>query len=372
MRFATPRWHSEQPETRFERMLLAPLAALELAYRAGAALHRGCYSTGLFARARAPLRVISIGNLSSGGTGKTPFAAWLASSLRARGHRVALLSRGYGRSGPGTPLLVSDGAAILSDAARAGDEALLLAKLARGVPVLAGVDRARLAELAFASHACDVAILDDGFQHHRLHRDLDLVLLDCEAGLGNGHLLPRGPLRESAAALARCSAIAFVDGPPSAALAGAVARHAAGVPRFELRRKPGGLRSLADGRPLGSKSLAGASVGLVAGIARPASLRRSVEALGARVVAERWYPDHHRYRAKDFAGLVAQAPRWITTEKDAVKIDAAWTQGVPFGVLGLELEVREGERLLDHCEAKLARDERRASRENGAPGSLGA
>jgi tetraacyldisaccharide 4'-kinase len=104
--------------------------------------------------------------------------------------------------------------------------------------------------------------------------------------------------------------------------------------------------------------LAGAAVGLVAGIARPDSLRRRVLSLGARVVAERWFADHYRYRAVDLAGLAGQAPLWITTEKDAVKIDAAWIQGASLAVLELELEVPEAERLLALCERKLARDDR--------------
>jgi tetraacyldisaccharide 4'-kinase len=184
-------------------------------------------------------------------------------------------------------------------------------------------------------------VLDDGFQHHRLARDFDLVVLDGVEGLANRAVLPRGPLREPVAALRFADAIAVVDGPLPAEDDALLAALAPGAPRFALRRVPRALRrlgedALAPGEP--PASLAGREVGILSGIARPASFRRTVLALGARVVAERAFPDHHRYRPSDLDGLAARAPLWLTTEKDAVKLAPAWLAGADLRVLSIALE----------------------------------
>jgi tetraacyldisaccharide 4'-kinase len=298
--------------------------------------------------------VVSVGALSAGGSGKTPVAAALAAGLRARGERVALASRGYGRVGGGEIELVSDGKALRSDVGRAGDEPLLLAAAAPGVPVLVARDRARAGRRAVAEFGTGLLVLDDGFQHHRLARDLDVVVLDGSEGLGNGSVLPRGPLREPPAALRFAHAIAVVDGPLPAADDARVRELAPAAARFIVRRVPRALRRLRDPAagaratdsllrepdPLDEPpaALAGREVGLLSGLARPASFRRTVEALGARVVAERCFPDHHPYAARDLAGLAAAAPLWITTEKDAVKIEPEWVGGAELRVLAIDIE----------------------------------
>ena len=353
VRLATPSWLQAGDETWLRSAALAPLLLLEGAYRAGARLHRAAYERGWREPERVPCRVISVGNLCAGGTGKTPFAAWLAAALAARGHRPALLSRGSGRARRDPVTWVSDGRRILADVAAAGDEPLLLAAAAPGVPVLVGRARARLARQALAQLGCDVALLDDGFQHHRLARDLDLVLIDAAQGLGNGHLLPRGPLREPVAALARADAIGLVDGEPGALLAQLLERRAPQAFRFQLARRTAGLRRLADAAPLAAAELAGEEVGLLAAIARPDSLRRRVEALGARVVATRFFSDHHRYRASDLRGLARGARRWITTDKDAVKLSPRWARPAELVALSLAIEVEAPAALLDFLEARL-------------------
>jgi tetraacyldisaccharide 4'-kinase len=344
------RWILRREEAPLRAALLAPLA---WAYGAGARLHRAVYEHGWRRRARLGCKVVSVGNLGVGGSGKTPTAAWLAAALAARGRKVALATRGYARRGREPVCVVSDGERVLAGVAEAGDEPLLLAAHAPGVPVLVGRDRARVGLRAQSAFAADVLVLDDGFQHHRLARDVELLVVDGGFGFGNAQLLPRGPLREPLALLARAHALGIVDGPLAAEDAARVAALAPSAFRFEARRRPSGLVRLGGGAPEPVSVLAGRPVGLLSGIANPDSLRRSVEALGARVIAERAFPDHHRYRARDLAGLAADASLWVTTEKDALKILPAWAGDADVRVLRIELAVAEPERLLAWLEGRL-------------------
>jgi tetraacyldisaccharide 4'-kinase len=332
---------------------LLPLALAAELVAAGAWLHRASYRSGLRTPTRLPCRVVSVGNLSVGGTGKTPTAAWLAARLQRRGHKVVLASRGYARAGREPVVTVSDGRFVRANVAQAGDEPFVLAAHAPGVPVLVGRDRALVGQRAISAHGAEILVLDDGFQHHRLERDLDLVVCDGAQGFGNRWLLPRGPLREPLSALRRAAAVGVLDGPLAEADEAAVARFAGGARRFAARRKPVGLRPVEGGRLEPPESLSGARVGLLAAIARPGSLRRTLESLGAEVVAERTFRDHHRYRPRDLARLSQQASLWVTTEKDAVKLLPTWTGGARVVVLVIELEVEEPEALLDWVEARL-------------------
>jgi tetraacyldisaccharide 4'-kinase len=206
---------------------------------------------------------------------------------------------------------------------------------------------------AVALFGCDVLVLDDGFQHHRLARDVELLVFDG-SGLGSGRLLPRGPLRERLAEAARADALVVVDGPLSERDAAQLAAAAPEAPRFAAARRPTSLRPLRGGAPRAPGWLAGRPVGLVSGLARPAGFRRTVEALGAHVVAERAFADHHRYRARDLRGLAAIAPLWLTTEKDAVKILPSWCEDLDLRVLAIDLDVRAAPDLLDWLSHRLA------------------
>jgi tetraacyldisaccharide 4'-kinase len=225
--------------------------------------------------------------------------------------------------------------------------------------VLVDADRARLGWRAVAAFGAEILVLDDAFSHHRLARDLDLVVLDGAEGLGNRAVLPRGPLREPLTALRCADALVVVDGPlppDDDALLGALAP---GAPRFAARRVPTTLRRLGGAGAEPTAALRGREVGLLSGIARPASFRRTVERLGARVVAERAFADHHRYRASDLAGLARAAPLWVTTEKDAVKLDPAWVGAADLRVLAIAVEGAEA--LVAFAEERIARLPRRHS-----------
>ena len=331
-----------------------PLRLAAGCYAAGARLHRALYEHGLLRPRRLACRVVSVGSLTVGGAGKTPTAAWLAVRLRERGHRVVLASRGYGRLREEPISVVYDGRRLCSDPAHAGDEPLVLAAHAPGVPVLVGRDRARVGLRAISAFDADVLVLDDGFQHHRLARDVEILTFDADLGLGKGRPLPWGPLREWPSALARADAIGVLDGPLEAGDESLVARHAGRAVRYRGVRRPVSLRPLAGGRAGSPERLRGLSVGLLAGVARPQGIERTLVSLGARVVARRLFPDHHRYRPADLRGLGRDASTWVTSEKDAVKILPSWIAGLDLRVLAIELEIEEPCALLDWLEERLA------------------
>jgi len=349
---APPAFFDEDPPSPVRQLVLAPLVPLAWAYGAGAWLARHARGRRLRAPRRLPCRVVSVGGLTVGGSGKTPAAAWIAARLRERGHKVALASRGYKRSGRERSLVVSDGRFVRAGVAEAGDEPLLLAAQAPGVPVLVGRDRAAAGLRAVVLFGIDVLVLDDGFQHHGLARDVEVVTFDG-SGLGNGALLPRGPLREGLSALRRADAVWIIDGPLPARDAERIERHAVAARWLSARRRPLSVRPLRGGAAQPPDSLAGLDVGLLAGIARPASLRRSVESLGARVVAERYFPDHHAYRERDLRGIARGALPWITTEKDALKILPSWSEGLDLRVLAVALAVDAAGELVDWLDRAL-------------------
>jgi tetraacyldisaccharide 4'-kinase len=350
-----PDWIYASEETPARRLALAPLVALEGLFRAGARLHRAAYDAGLRERVRLAARVISVGNLAVGGSGKTPVTAWLARELAARGHKAAVLSRGVGGRRVREVNVVSDGERCLAVPADVGDEPLWIARRAAGVRVLAGTNRVALGLRAVALGA-DVLLLDDGFQHHRLARDVELVCLDARTGLGNGHVLPRGPLREPPARLARADALLLTraerGAPDPPGLPAAVLR-------FRLEISPHALRDAATGESLPLELLRGLRCGIACAIARPDRLLAAVRRLGAEPLALRRFADHHLYRADEIRGLDRAHP-WLTTEKDAVKIPAAWLE--PRRLLVLEEEVggADAQALLEWLGPRLVAAARRA------------
>lgn len=347
-------WLESREETRLQAAARLPLAGAAWLYGAAARAHRGLHRAGTLRPARLSCRVVSVGSLLVGGTGKTPAAAWIAAELHRRGHKLALVSRGYrGRRGERV-LVVSDGRFIHSSAEAAGDEPMLLAAHAPGVPVLVGRDRALVSLRALSVFGAELVVLDDGFQHHRLHRDLDVLTFDGALGLGNRRVLPRGPLREPIGALRLADAVGVIDGPLADADAALLEQMVPGAYRFTAIRKAKTLRPLSGGAGAAPEVLEGAEVGMLAALARPESLRRALAALGARVVAERTFRDHHRYRARDLRGLAREAPLWVTTEKDAVKISPAWKGSADVRVLSIALEIDGARRFADWIEARLS------------------
>jgi tetraacyldisaccharide 4'-kinase len=337
------------------RLLLAPLRLAALLFGAVVALRGWLHDRGLIRATRAAAPVISIGNLAVGGAGKTPAAVAVATRLVARGRRVAILSHGYGASRP-DPRIVSDGAEVRLGAAEGGDEPVLLARRLPGVSVLCGPRRAVLAGMATGALAADALVLDDGFQHRALARDLDVVVIDAASPFGNGRLLPAGPNREPRSALRRAGLVwlSRVDQADAATLERlrALALAATGRPPVESRHRPVDVLDGRLARGFGLDALRGVRVALVSGIARPLAFRRTVEALGAAVVAEHRFPDHHRFGDGELAGILAAVGGAgpglvVTTEKDAVRLAPAEAAHPALRVVRVDAELVRGGDVLD-------------------------
>lgn len=327
-------------------------------YGLGVALHAGGARG---ARALAP--VISVGNLAVGGTGKTPAVIWLARAMAARGHRPAVLTRGYGRR-LRRPVLLGPGAGK-ADLAAAGDEPLEMARALPDRPILIDADRRASAARAVRECQADLLILDDGFQHRALARDLDIVLLDADRPFGNGHLLPAGPLREPVAALHRAAVILLTRASMARDLDASLRRVRSAAPGAWVGladHRAAGLTAMEDwlaGRPSG-KAPAGGPLLAVAGIADPQRLRQSlvIDLAVSSPVEIVAYPDHQSFGASDLEWLRrrAEGRRIVTTAKDAVR----WREVPGFGdgegwwVLEIVFTPREPEELLARIAAAIS------------------
>lgn len=348
-------WLQKNEESFFERTALLPLDVLAVLYGTAARAHRFAYRCGFKKAAKLDCRVVSIGNLVVGGSGKTPMVAWIASALLQRGLRVAIASRGYGRIGREEVAVVSDGEKIFSNPTQFGDEPVLLAQRTPGVPVLVGAHRDQVGAYAVREYQTQVLLLDDGFQHHRLDRDIEILMFDGARGLGNRRILPRGPLREPLSTLSLVDAICILDGPLSKRDTEILARFAPRAKTVIVQRRPIFVLSLRDGTRMLPSALSNLRVGVLAGLANPGSFRRTLAALGANIVAEKIFPDHHLYVEQDIADLTKTSPNcvWVTTEKDAVKLRPEWIHDVDLRVLSIDLAVEGAESFLDWLEARL-------------------
>ncbi len=289
------RWYGNGPIYVF-----IPLAGL---FAGLTALRRGCYRHGLLSVVRLPVPVIVVGNISVGGTGKTPFVIWLAQALRQQGYRPGIITRGYGGQSQRWPLLVT----TQTDPLMAGDEAVLLAQRT-GVPVSAGPDRVQAAEYLLQQTNANVIVSDDGLQHYRLGRDLSVIMLDGQRHLGNGWRLPAGPLREPASRMDEADVvIGKTDSPSEAVLpAGALAMH---LSLWDAVSILDGAR-----RPLAG--FAGRPVHALAGIGHPQQFFEALRKHGLQVDG-RAMPDHAALAPADLA-FDDDAPV-LMTEKDAIK-----------------------------------------------------
>jgi tetraacyldisaccharide 4'-kinase len=274
--------------------LLLPLSGL---YCAVTGARRFAYRRGWLARERLPVPVIVVGNITVGGTGKTPLTLWLAAFLRNAGFRPGIITRGYGGRGKRWPCLVQAD----SDPDEVGDEPVLLARNS-GAPVAAGPDRAAAGRLLLRQHRCDVVLSDDGLQHYRLARDIEIAVIDGERRFGNGRCLPAGPLRETVSRLQSVD-LRVTHGVPQAGELG-------------MTLVPSGFRELISGRVEARPTPVSGVWHAVAGIGYPARFFGQLRALGLDIV-EHAFTDHHRFRSQDLA--FGREAGVLMTEKDAVK-----------------------------------------------------
>jgi tetraacyldisaccharide 4'-kinase len=299
-----PHWERVTPVS----ALLLPASLL---FGAAAGARRAAYGAGLILGVRLPVAVIVAGNITAGGTGKTPLVLWLAAYLGACGRTPGIVCRGYGgRSG--TPQRVLPD----SDPYACGDEAVLLARRS-GCEVWAGVDRVAVARSLLAARpACDVLISDDGLQHYALARDVELCVVDAARGFGNGWLLPAGPLRERPSRLATVDAV-VVNAGDGNALHPSLGLIPARTARFTMKLEGREFRNILDPEHrVGPGYFSGKRVHAVAGIGNPQRFFSRLQALGIEFAAHP-FPDHYRFGASDLAYAGSEAV--LMTEKDAVK-----------------------------------------------------
>jgi len=272
--------------------------------------------------------VISVGNLTVGGTGKTPCVIGLAKMLARRGYRPVVLSRGYGGKNQASVNIVSDGINIMLGAEEAGDEPLLIARSLPGIPVLTGAKRALTGQAAIERFNADVLICDDAFQHRQIFRDIDIVLLDADRPLGNGRLLPRGELREPVESLRRADCIVLTRADKAGTPPDEIARitRERSIPVFRSVHR---LREMVRPREhltLPPENFRGKSICAFCGIARPASFKKSLLDAGMHILSFIDFPDHYAYKRDDLEAIqkhfsTQNADAWITTEKDAMRLE---------------------------------------------------
>jgi tetraacyldisaccharide 4'-kinase len=319
--------------------------------------------------------VISIGNLTVGGTGKTPVVEKFARALQAGGRRVAILSRGYKsvakpskrsllgrlrRIALDPPRIVSDGKSLLLDSLTAGDEPYMLAKNLKDVIVLVDKDRVKSGLHAIREMKADTLLLDDGLQYLHLKHRLDIVLVDKQAPFGNEFLLPRGTLREPPRNLRRASYIFITKstGEPNDELIARIRQYNRTAEIIECSHQPLFLQNVYTGEQLPLDRLTGAYVGSFSGIAAPESFEEGLRDLGARIELTKRFADHHRYSEGELQSFINRCVRRdvdmiITTEKDAVRFPSLAKPEVPIYFLRVEILILSGHETWDHCVARI-------------------
>lgn len=332
------------------RPLALGLSAMAWGYGRALRFRDALYSAGLLRSRRLACPVIAIGNLTLGGTGKTPAVELAARTLQESGVEPGIVSRGYGRSTAGVRV-AADRGGILCDPRSAGDEPFLLARRVPGVPVVVGENRFEAGKLCVERFGVRALVLDDAFQHRTLHKDLEVVLINGRAPWGNGRLFPRGPLREPLTALSRAHLV-IVTRPPDFGVAvdeifATIRRHNAGAPLVLADVEPVECWEAQSARLLSPEALAGRRLLAFAGIAYPEGFSGTLAGLGATVTGFRKFADHHWYEQRDLDLLAEHARRsgaegLVTTEKDWVRLLALPLPSIPLWVLGVRLILTRG------------------------------
>ena len=326
----------------------------------------GLYRNRIFRSHSHGCLVISVGNLTVGGTGKTPVVEMLARALQQGGRRVAILSRGYKsvprplplrildkltrNKSPFVPRVVSDGVSLLLNSRTAGDEPFMLANNLRGVMVLTHRDRVKSGIYAINEFQADTLILDDGFQYVKMRHGIEIVLVDRTAPFGNEHMLPRGTLREPPANIRRATHIFLTkcDGSDNSAIIDRIRRFNRTADIIECTHRPKHLKNFLTGEIKSLEFLKGLKVGSLCGIAVPESFESALRSLGAEVELTQSYADHHRYSLKEIERFLRRCARRsldavLTTEKDAVRIPRIMEPELPVYYMRVEIEILAGQ-----------------------------
>ncbi|MDD2389370.1 MAG: tetraacyldisaccharide 4'-kinase [Desulfobacterales bacterium] len=333
------------PEPGHPSVLKRLLFWISLGYAAAVRLKNVLYDRGILSAQPLDCRVISIGNITMGGTGKTPMAIYVARLVKQLGYKPAVVSRGYRGKAEHAGGVVSDGCRIFMQPDESGDEPYMIARTLEQVPVLVGKERFESGRLALERFGPDVIILDDGFQHRRLSRDIDLVLLDNARPFGNTYLFPRGGLRESALSLKRADACIMTRCASGCRVPDAGAGSCEGKPVFRSDHVPCMVKVVKGERPISVSDLGdlrGASAIVFSAIACNTDFRSAVERLGCRIVRYLEFSDHHWYSKQDIVrirslALASDVNLILTTEKDYVRINSTARWPVTLVVIGIEI-----------------------------------
>ncbi len=334
-------WEGNPSSPAWARVLTRSLGPLGSLYGAAMARRRRRYESGKADVSKIPVPVISIGNITLGGTGKTPTVAWLAEKLALKGRKPAVVSRGYGGR-PKDVMVVGDGKGRLMDAPPAADEAAMLARRYPGLLVLTGAERSFVAKKAVEEFEADVVVLDDGFQHMALHRDVDVVVLRGDCPFGNGKVVPAGVLREPVSALRRADAI-LITGECADSTRENIQSLNPDIPMFTGHLEPDAFLDSRGENTGAPDELKGARVVAVSGLGNPHGFEKMLESLDIEIVVHHEYPDHAHYALADGVRLVsslqkAGADFILTTEKDAAKLSPLLREA-PLRVLRVTMKI---------------------------------
>ena len=346
------------------------------AFQVAVKVRRWLYNVRILRDKTLGVQVIAIGNLTVGGTGKTPVVEKFARELQSAGRKVAILSRGY-RSKPvpihtkflnkillredhTPPRIVSDGKSLLLDSELAGDEPYMLASNLKDVVVLVDKDRVKSGRYAIEKYGCDTLLLDDGFQYWDLRgRRHDVVLIDRQQPFGNEHLLPRGTLREPPSHLARAHTIFITksDG-KTTELRERIAKLNSTAAVIECVHQPLYFEDVFTGERKGLELLAGKKVASLSGIAQPESFEQSLLKLGGELVYSKRFADHHRFSQQEILNTInrakkRQAEMIVTTQKDAVRFPKIDRRDLPFYFMRVEIKIVAGANDFQDCVRKI-------------------
>jgi tetraacyldisaccharide 4'-kinase len=329
---------------------LAPIGGI---YGIFVKARNACYRRGILRTKQVGAPVVSIGNLTSGGTGKTPLVEWTARELASLGREVCILTRGYGRTNPGRQVIASNGKEILAAVAQTGDEAFMLAEKLRGqAAVICNADRVSAAAWAIENLGSDVFVLDDAFQHQQIARDLNILAVDATNPWGNRHSLPAGILRESIKELSRadCVIITRVDSENSRGLRDEIEKLHPGMPVLLSRMRQTQLREVGTSSPLSdAEEIKALPAGAFCGVGNPESFFQLLQRERYSLAYQRSFRDHHNFTQADVDLIVREAQSegaqaLLTTAKDAAKLRSL-NIALPCYAAEIEIEIEHAERL---------------------------
>jgi tetraacyldisaccharide 4'-kinase len=362
----------EQRKGKRAAMVRGLLFGLSKVFEGAVKCRRYLYNMRILRDSTLGVQVIAIGNLTVGGTGKTPVVEKFARELQDQGRQVAILSRGYRSKPPPLrkrlvnkllfredrtpPRIVSDGKSLLLDSETAGDEPYMLASNLKDVVVLVDKDRVKSGRYAIEKFGCDTLLLDDGFQYWKLRgRRRDIVLIDCQQPFGNERMLPRGTLREPPSHLARASTIFITksDG-KTEELRKRIAEQNPNAPVIECIHHPMYFEDVFTGERMGIEFLAGKRVASLSGIAQPESFEKSLVSIGAELVYSKRFADHHRFTQQEVINAInrskkRQAQLIITTQKDAVRFPKIDRRDIPILFMRVEIKILKGAKDFHDC-----------------------